>query len=80
MGGDGARGNVLNHQGMINHVDRAYSETMSGERLRGHPKKFRVQDRASTFVGTRVILFFCLRGTLGRGEVLVFAVPVPVVD
>ena len=76
MGGDGARGNVLNHNGTINYVDRAYQET----RPDGHPVEFRVQDRASTFVGTRVILFVCLRGSLGRGEVLVFGVPVPVVD
>ena len=76
MGGDGARGNVLNHHGMINYVDRAYSETMP----EGCPEKFRVQDRASTFVGTRVIFSCCLRGTLGRGEVLVLSVPVPTVD
>ena len=76
MGGDGARGIVLNHYGRINDVDRAYSET----RPEGRPVEFRVQDRASTFVGTRVIFFCCLRGILGRGEVLVFAVPVPVVD
>ena len=71
MGGDGARGNVLNHQGMINYVDRAYQET---------PKEFRVEDLTSTFVGIRVKFYLCLRGSLGRGEVLVFAVPVPVVD
>ena len=79
MGGDGAWGNVLNHQGMINYVGRAYQETKPDERLRGHPEKFRVQDWTSTFAGIRV-KFCCLRGSLGRGEVLVFAVPVPVVD
>ena len=77
MGGDGARGNVLNHHGTVNCIDRAYPET----RPEGRPVEFRVQDRASTFVGTRVILFVCLSGSLGRGEVLVFGVPsVPVVD
>ena len=78
-GGDGARGNVLNHSGMINHIDRAYQETIPDERLRRRPKEFRVQDRTSTLAGIRV-RFHCLRGSLGRGEVLVFAVPVPVVD
>ena len=74
MGGDRARGKVLNHQGMNR-------ETKPDERLRGHPEEFRVQDRTSTFAGIRVSFYFCLRGILGRGEVLVFlSVPVPTVD